>query len=195
MHELTRLANLYGTDKGSEHNEYIHCYTEFYGPLLNHRRYDLKNMLEIGVYRGQSIRMWKDFFVNANIHGIEYDHINMEEERVFIKQGADAYCDRTVNHFKEKNIKFDFIIDDGPHDMPTWTFVLNNYIDLLEENGILIIEDIGFMRECHDLIDAFSGDKTRLTPIDRTKTAINISNHHLYRNPGDRDPNYILLYM
>ena len=38
MHELTRLANYYGTDKGSEHKDYIHCYTEFYGPLLNHRR-------------------------------------------------------------------------------------------------------------------------------------------------------------
>ena len=44
MHELTRLANNYGTDKGSEHKDYIHCYTEFYGPLLNHRRNDLKNV-------------------------------------------------------------------------------------------------------------------------------------------------------
>ena len=194
MHELTRLANLYGTDKGSEHNEYIHCYTEFYGPLLNHRRYDLKNMLEIGVYRGQSIRMWKDFFVNANIYGLEYQtNLNLEEDRVIFKKGIDAYTKKTVNDFKEKNIKFDFIIDDGPHDMPSWTFVLNNYIDLLEENGVLIIEDIGFMRECHDLIDSFSGDKTRLTPIDRTKTAINIGKNPSYI--GGRNPNYILLYM
>ena len=49
------------------------------------------------------------------------------------------------------------------------------------------------MRECHDLIDSFSGDKTRLTPIDRTKTAINIGNNSSYI--GGRNPNYILLYM
>lgn len=193
MHELTRLANYYGTDKGSEHNDYIHCYTEFYGPLLNHRRNDLKNMLEIGVYEGQSLRMWKDFFVNANIYGIDCDKVNIKEERLFIESEVNAYIEETVNILKDKNIKFDFIIDDGPHNMPSWTFVLNNYIDLLNENGILIIEDIYHINECYELIDTFSGDKNRLTPIDRTKTAINIKNNPYYN--GYQNPNYILLYM
>jgi hypothetical protein len=194
MHELTRLANYYGTDKGSEHNDYIHCYTEFYGPLLNHRRNNLKNMLEIGVYEGQSLRMWKDFFVNANIYGIDCDKVNIKEERLFIGSEINAYIEETVNIFKDKNIKFDFIIDDGPHNMSSWTFVLNNYIDLLDENGIFIIEDIDHIDKCYELIDTFSGDKNRLTPIDRTKTAINIKNRR-QRTQNGFNPNYILLYM
>jgi hypothetical protein len=44
--------------------------------------------------------------------------------------------------FVNKNIKFDMILDDGPHSLQSNIDVIVKYLPLLSENGILIIEDI-----------------------------------------------------
>ena len=196
MHELTRLANKYGTDKGTEHFKYAHAYTEFYGPFLKPYKKTIKNMLEIGILECASMKMWRDFFPNTIVTGLENtvlkENLYKDEDRLVVLDGRNAYSERTLSYFVKNSIKFDFILDDGPHDMPSWSFTLKHYTKLLTENGILMIEDIGFIGECHDLIDSFDGDKTRLTVIDRTKTSVNVSGINYGPN---RKPDYILLYM
>lgn len=41
-----------------------------------------------------------------------------------------------------KNIKFDFIIDDGPHTFKSMIKFVTRYSRLLTDDGILILEDI-----------------------------------------------------
>ena len=53
-----------------------------------------------------------------------------------------AYSKDSIDYFSNKDIKFDFIIDDGPHTLESMIFTLIHYSKLLTPTGILIIEDI-----------------------------------------------------
>ena len=46
----------------------------------------LKNVLEAGIYHGGSIKMWSDFFVNANVYGLDIMHINNVWDGITNKQ-------------------------------------------------------------------------------------------------------------
>lgn len=167
MHELTKIAKKIGhTDKVGSH-----IYTEFYGPFLNPRRMDVKRVLEIGVSDGGSIMMWHEFFPNAEIYGVDTKESGCplieklkQEPRVHLFF-EDAYKRRFFN--KLRSLKFDIILDDGPHDMPSWGFFLMMYHALLAKGGVLMIEDIYSLEHAEKLIHNFTGDKNRLSIIDR----------------------------
>jgi len=102
------------TDKGTTHS-YIPIYEELF-PSEN--RNDIKNVLEIGVALGGSIKMWHDYFQNATIYTV--DDGNFCEIPEWLNKYTrvksykeDAYSDEFID--KIKDIKFDIIIDDGPH--------------------------------------------------------------------------------
>lgn len=66
---LDELALKHGTDKSSAH----HNYTPIYDDLFWLHRYDKFTMLELGVFRGESVRMWAEYFPNATIVGVDND--------------------------------------------------------------------------------------------------------------------------
>lgn len=70
--ELSRLGTLYGTDKVH------HRYTRFYHRLFEHQRHTLGRFLEVGVYRGASMHMWKEYFTNAELYGLDSFHNQVE---------------------------------------------------------------------------------------------------------------------
>ena len=63
--DLCDLARKYGTDK------YQHGYTKIYNEFLKDRRNESVSIFEIGVYMGNSIKMWHDYFINGRIFGID----------------------------------------------------------------------------------------------------------------------------
>ena len=94
--KLTKLMNLYGSDKGGKNNH--HNYSEFYSELFFNNRKDIKNFLEIGLGTNNtkmpsnmgengvplaSLKAWRDFFENANIYGADIDRdILKNDERI-----------------------------------------------------------------------------------------------------------------
>lgn len=99
------------------------------------------NMLEIGIYRGDSIRLWNNYFQNANIDCIDVyscDKLNIYPRVNQIV--SDAYTFSTLNTIKDEY--YDIIIEDGPHNMETVSFVLQHYCSKLKPNGLLVIEDV-----------------------------------------------------
>lgn len=54
----------------------------------------------------------------------------------------DAYTFNMLDLIKEKEGKFDIIIDDGPHTWESQDWFFRNYYSLLNDGGILICEDI-----------------------------------------------------
>jgi hypothetical protein len=60
----------------------------------------------------------------------------------------DAYSQESINYFSNKNILFNLIIDDGPHTLETMIYSIKNYIQLLDIDGILIVEDIQDIKWC-----------------------------------------------
>ena len=88
---LKTLALIHGTDKHGVHNYTEHYYKHFF-PL---RRKRLK-ILEIGVggYNdptagGNSLRMWKYFFPNSHIYGIDIiEKSQLDESRITLFRGS-----------------------------------------------------------------------------------------------------------
>ena len=71
MERLTRLANKYKTDKGTEFED-AHGYTEFYQQFFE--KYENPKIIEVGVWHGGSIRMLNDFFDGeCEIWALDYD--------------------------------------------------------------------------------------------------------------------------
>jgi hypothetical protein len=58
---LDELGRTYGTDRSSAGHNYLGLYERF----LASRRDQTTSALEIGVLRGQSLRMWSEYFPNA----------------------------------------------------------------------------------------------------------------------------------
>ena len=67
MNDFTRLCLKYQkTDKHTTHS-----YDTVYHQLLSGKRDSVTSVLEIGVREGDSLRVWREYFPNATIHGIE----------------------------------------------------------------------------------------------------------------------------
>lgn len=140
---LEEIVNNITTDKNTTHS-----YLPLYETLLKGKKDTAKKILEIGIYRGGSIKLWNDYFTNATVYGIDiYDtHIteetikNNDKIKLLINNG---YNDTFVTtEFVNNNIKFDFMLDDGPHSLDSMIQFIKLYSQLMTDDGILIIEDI-----------------------------------------------------
>ena len=141
---LEELADNNITDKNTAHS-----YLSLYQELLVKKKETAKNVLEVGISRGGSIKLWHDFFTNANIYGL--DIINSYEvwdaiknkDRIILHTYTDAYnIEIFTSNFLNKNIKFDFMLDDGPHTLESMIQFIKLYSQIMTPDGILIIEDV-----------------------------------------------------
>lgn len=143
---LSELVDNELTDKNT-----VHSYLDLYYDLLCSKKETAKNILEVGIYRGGSIKLWHDFFDNAMIYGLDRDdidnkHITNEiknKERIYLFTSIDAYNENYFNsNFLSKKIKFDVLLDDGPHTLESMKKFINLYSQVMTDDGILIIEDV-----------------------------------------------------
>ena len=79
MSDLTELGLKYGTDKSE--NGYTRIYEEF----LSDKRNEKNNILEIGVGRGASLRMWAEYFPESFILGMDREDIAQELRIAIVK--------------------------------------------------------------------------------------------------------------
>jgi len=141
-------------DNGLTDKNTVHSYLPVYEMLFASKRLTATDVLEIGIgpaphQNGGSIRMWHLYFNNATIHACDIIHINdvhrciVDVPRINLYASTDAYTPAfTVNVFLMKNIKFDILLDDGPHTLPSMLSFINLYLPLLKDDGILAIEDV-----------------------------------------------------
>lgn len=138
---LSELVDNTRTDKGTAHS-----YLELYDTLFSSKIKTATNIFEIGIQTGGSIKLWYDYFVNADIYGVDITPIKDMWEEIKNKDRIhlgrfDAYEESFVKTCLS-NIKFDIILDDGPHTLLSMKKFIKLYLPLLKEDGILVIEDI-----------------------------------------------------
>lgn len=102
------------------------------------------HILEIGIYSGGSLEMWKDYFgPQARIYGvdIEPDCKAYEDEQttVFIgDQGSRAFWAKV----KSEAPLFDIVIDDGGHKPEQQIITLEELLPHIRPGGVYLCEDI-----------------------------------------------------
>ncbi len=146
---LEDLVDNSKTDKNT-----IHSYLHLYNELLTKKRFTAKNVLEVGIgdfdeKNGGSIKLWRDYFTNATIYGLDVLPINrvmdelLNDPRVILYTSTDAYNEDFFNkNFLNKNIKCDFMLDDGPHTLESMVQFIKLYSQIMTDDGILIVEDV-----------------------------------------------------
>lgn len=142
--DLSFLARLYGTDKWGSH-----YFTQHYQRYFGNWRTRPLRILEIGVggYSdvsdgAASLRMWKRYFPNSQIVGIDlYDKSALSEHRIQILQ-----CDQTdsekLTDISNRYGPFDIVIDDGSHLNEHVIQTFHVLFPLLNTPGYYAIEDL-----------------------------------------------------
>lgn len=100
-------------------------------------------ILEIGVFHGGSLQMWKHYFGDkAKIYGIDIDPKckDLEEENIQIFIGSQA--DRAfLQKVKAQIPDIDILIDDGGHTMQQQIVSFEELYAKVKPNGIYLCED------------------------------------------------------
>lgn len=133
---MEALALKYGTDKFG-HGYILHYKTHFH--LLRNKRLKI---LEIGIFKGSSLRMWRDYFLKSTIFGIDVKEKHLfYEKRIKIFRGdqADAVF---LNEISEKISPLDIVIDDGGHVSGDIIKSFKVLFPMLRSGGIYVIEDL-----------------------------------------------------
>lgn len=134
---LKTLALKYDTtDKETQHK-----YCDFYHSHLKDLRYKIKEVLEVGVWMGGSAKMWRDYFPNAMITGLDIEDKKWcETERIktYICDQSDIL--QLMNIVQDK--KYDLIIDDGSHRLKHQQITLSFLFFSVVKGGIYILEDL-----------------------------------------------------
>ena len=148
MTPLCELAKLYGSDKGGGHliaGDTCHQYTSAYHELFKNRREQVQNVLEIGINYGCSLRMWQDYFPNAQIIGLDSNEECLrnygERVRCF---AADQYNERDLMAVLDvlAPVRFDLIVDDASHVDEHQIFSAQCLLPHLAKDGYYIVEDL-----------------------------------------------------
>ena len=141
---LEEIVDNSKTDKNT-----VHSYLPLYQNLLISKKETAKNVLEVGILKGGSIKLWNDFFINANVYGLDIMNINdvwddiKNKEKIILHTSSDAYNnDFFIDNFLNKNIKCDFMLDDGPHSLESMKQFIKLYSQIMTDDGILVIEDV-----------------------------------------------------
>lgn len=142
-----RLVDLVNNDRTDKNT--THSYLDLYQVILEKKKETARNVMEIGIDRGGSIKLWHDYFTNATIHAIDVTHIGdvwdelKDNDRIKIYSSFDAYDKQSFDQkFMIDNTRFDIIIDDGIHTLESVRKMLQLYSRIMTDDGILIIEDI-----------------------------------------------------
>tara|TARA_R110002012_G_scaffold243489_1_gene418056 strand:- start:41 stop:700 length:660 start_codon:yes stop_codon:yes gene_type:complete len=145
MNELTLLANKYLTDKGTEFDGQ-HNFTSVYYEKLKHLKSQPLNILEVGIFNGSSVKMWRDFFINSTIYCCDiipqYFQPLQNEPRIISFQTDQSNRNILKESISNLSVKFDIIIDDGSHKMDHQQLTLGILFPYLKSNGYYILEDL-----------------------------------------------------
>jgi len=131
--ELNDLAIKYATDKSP------HGYCPHYVNHLPSKNTSF-NLLEIGIFHGGSLKMWRDYYPNANIFGIDIDQQYMFTEDRITTFCGDATSEDFINSLDLPEISV--IIDDGSHQAVDIVKTFELLYPKLPIGGIYVIEDL-----------------------------------------------------
>lgn len=172
---LDELAALHGTDK----RDGRHNYTSIYEQCLAPWRHRPVSVLEIGVKDGASLRMWRDYFPNGEIHGIDvvpdtvrhagdriHVHIGDQRDRVFLEATA------------EQTGPLDIVLDDGSHRYQDQSASLRTLWKHVKPGGIYIVEDL----HTSYLEDFGMGYRRRESTVEMLKELIDDIHHMVHRH-------------
>lgn len=128
------------TDKG----RWVHYYTKWYNIYFSPIKDEKLNIVELGISTGKSTRLWRDFFTNASIYGVDINKQCLKHDMFDI---TFLHGDLNDKSFLQKICSevdggMDIIIDDANHRSEQQINSFEYLFPKLNNGGIYIIEDL-----------------------------------------------------
>lgn len=137
--DVTVLCDIFGCNKST--GQFAH--SEMYDKLFVPFRDKPITLLEIGVNCGRSMSVWKHYFSQASIYGID-----IKKRREMLDRGHSSVVKmidqsdvKRLTKFAKENGPFDIIIDDGSHMMSHQISSFEVLWPYVTPEGLYIIED------------------------------------------------------
>ena len=170
MTSLEELGKHYGTDK--VYHRYLPHYEQWFSHLCDSEI----TLCEIGVLRGASLRMWRDYFKYGTIYGIDIEPSRaFQLSRLHVLVGSQndtVFLDRAKLSIRA----VDIVIDDGSHQAADQTTSFHALWPIVKPDGWYCVED------CHLMLkDGFNNKGS-------DPTLINYVSNRLSRILAGRSP-------
>lgn len=140
MRTLDEIALATGTDKNSLGHNYTSIYAEMFWPM----REEAITLLEIGVWEGASLAMWREYFTKAAIVGVDVDTGRARDDYIegtHIRQ-VDVTDEAALRRVIEEFGAFDVVIDDGAHLSHIARHAFGMLWPHVTPGGIYCVEDV-----------------------------------------------------
>ena len=142
------ISKNYKSDKSPYNSKHRHSYTGIYHFLFHNIRNQNLNIAEIGCYKNEGMKMFREYFSNSNLYGYDISEQHIESAKKDNLRNTFYYLmDVNINENIQNGLskcleKFDIIIDDSSHIFDHQINIIKNSIPFLKENAYLIVEDI-----------------------------------------------------
>ncbi len=139
FNSLDAIGTETGTDKCSLQHDYLRKYELF----LQHFKDEPIMLMELGVFHGESLKMWENYFQLAQIVGVDINH----ECKKYASERTEILTDdlSKLDNLNKIGAQYqpDIIVEDASH---LWSHQIKAFVALfpyLQHGGIYIMEDIG----------------------------------------------------
>jgi hypothetical protein len=134
---LRRMGGYHGTKK-------LPHYFDVYTDYLHGWRHRSFSMLELGVYRGESLRMWRNYFPRATIYGLDIDPDSARRADGFkVFTGSQTDPEFLGHVLDEIGPDLRVVIDDASHVTAFTMASFEAIFPRLASGSIYFIEDLG----------------------------------------------------
>jgi hypothetical protein len=135
------MNSLFDTDKELQSTKDWTGFLKIYDKYFKNYKNKEINILEIGVDKGKSLELWRNYFTKAKICGIDIAEMNFKIDGVELIT-ADQTNLKSLKEICEKYKSFDIIIDDGSHVSKHIIASFSFLFDYLSDDGLYAVEDL-----------------------------------------------------
>lgn len=161
---LTKLSSKYGCDKSDRKHKYTKRYYKYFKKDRN-RKF---NMLEFGFGKGNSVKMWMEYFTKAKLVTVDIMEKLPNDKLInkYVKSGRFEFVSadqidmgKIMKILLYKHSQFYLIIDDASHVAEDQQFTFYRLFEYVEPGGYYVIEDLKCKRK-HSTRFEYQSDKT-----------------------------------
>lgn len=122
-----------------------HYFDAYHSHLEKFRGTDV-TIVEVGVYSGGSLNMWRNYFgPRSRVYGVDIS----PECQAYRGEGVEIFTGDQANpafwrDFRTKVPKFDIVIDDGGHHFAQQVTTLEGTLPYMASGGVYICEDVHY---------------------------------------------------
>jgi len=167
-----------------------------------HRHFDrFRNtdvhILEIGIYSGGSLELWREYFgPRCHVYGVDVEEACLRYARDSIEVFIGDQADRDFwRRFRRDVPKLDIVVDDGGHQPDQQTTSLEELLPHLSPGGLYVVEDVhgvrnpfaGYTSSLVDALNAYQGiadhqnpERRKVSPATPFQSAVDSIHNYPY---------------